>query len=90
MIVSKARQTRLMEELSKSWVDMVVQSGPEDKRQPNLPKCIDQQQVRRVVRWHYLNTEQVACRVSARTVHNVTCAYQSVCRLHFVPSQPGL
>jgi len=42
MIVSRAKQTLVMEELSKSWVDMVVQSSVEGERQPNLPKGIDQ------------------------------------------------
>ena len=49
MIVSKARQTLVVEGLSKSWADMVLQSSLKGEREPNLPKGIDQQQVRRVV-----------------------------------------
>ena len=65
IIVSKARQTLVTEGLSRSWWSIVVQNSLEGERQPNLPKGIDQQQVCWMVRWHYLDTEQVTCKVLA-------------------------
>lgn len=57
MIVSKARQTLAMEVLSKSWENMVVEGSLEGGGQANLPEGVDQQQVCRMIGWHYLYAE---------------------------------
>ena len=54
MMVSKARQTLAMEVLSKSWGRMVVEGSLKGGGQANLPEGVDQQQVCRMIRWHYL------------------------------------